>query len=449
MKNGYGVNPDLIEYLDQKFKPDLVFMLDCGSNSIESIKYLKKKKIECLVIDHHNINKPYPSATCIINPKKECDYKNYDYYCSAYLTFLFLDVFIKKNSLKINLNDLQIYVALATIADVMPLRKNNRFFLQQTIKNFNLNNNLVFKKIFQIKKIKKKLDYSDLAFLIAPMFNSAGRINDANIIVKLLTSNNEDQIEKIVNKINNLNERRKTIQNIILNNIDLNEYMLEEGIIFIDNMDIHEGVIGIIASKIKELFNKPCIVFSKSNLTYKGSARSSHDFNIGNLIKTCIDKSIVISGGGHNLAAGLNIKKESINMLKQFLNNQYIKNNSINKNLYLSKISFSSLNLKFLDEISKLEPFGNSNENPLFLIENVKIKQPTVINGKLISLYLQHTSNKLIKAISFNPIHSKISYHLLNYKKPINLILKIEKNNWNNKSNIQIEIVDIIISNKA
>lgn len=449
MKNGYGVNPDLIEYLDQKFKPDLVFMLDCGSNSIESIKYLKKKKIECLVIDHHNINKPYPSATCIINPKKECDYKNYDYYCSAYLTFLFLDVFIKKNSLKINLNDLQIYVALATIADVMPLRKNNRFFLQQTIKNFNLNNNLVFKKIFQIKKIKKKLDYSDLAFLIAPMFNSAGRINDANIIVKLLTSNNEDQIEKIVNKINNLNERRKAIQNIILNNIDLNEYMLEEGIIFIDNMDIHEGVIGIIASKIKELFNKPCIVFSKSNSIYKGSARSSHDFNIGNLIKTCIDKSIVISGGGHNLAAGLNIKKESINMLKQFLNNQYIKNNSINKNSYVSKISFSSLNLKFLDEISKLEPFGNSNENPLFLIENVKIKQPTVINGKLISLYLQHTSNKLIKAISFNPIHSKISYHLLNYKKPINLILKIEKNNWNNKSNIQIEIVDIIISNKA
>src|SRR5210317_173283 len=249
MKNGYGVNLNLIEYLEQKFKPYLVFMLDCGSNSSEPIKYLKKKKIECLVIDHHNINKPYPEATCIINPKKECIYSIYDYYCSAHLTFLFLDVFIKKNSLKINLDDLQIYVALATIADVMPLRKNNRFFLQQTVKNFNLNNNLVLKKIFQIKKIKKKLNYSDLAFLIAPMFNSAGRINDANIIVKLLTSNNEDQIEKIVNKINYLNERRKAIQNIILNNIDLNEYILEEGIIFINNKDIPESIIGIIASK--------------------------------------------------------------------------------------------------------------------------------------------------------------------------------------------------------
>jgi single-stranded-DNA-specific exonuclease len=449
IKNGYGVNLDLIEYLDQKFKPDLVFMLDCGSNSSEPIKYLKKKKIECLVIDHHNINKPYPEATCIINPKKECNYNIYDYYCSAYLTFLFLDVFIKKNSLKINLDDFHIYVALATIADVMPLRKNNRFFLQQTIKNFDLNNNLVFKKIFQIKKIKKKLDYSDLAFLIAPMFNSAGRINDANIIVKLLTSNNEDQIEKIVNKIDNLNERRKKIQNIILNNINLNEYILDKGIIFIDNIDIHEGIIGIIASKIKELFNKPCIVFSKSNLTYKGSARSSHDFNIGNLIKTCIDKSIVISGGGHNLAAGLNIKKESINKLKQFLNNQYIKHKSIKKNLYVSKISFSSLNLKFLDEILKLEPFGNLNEKPLFLVENIKIMNSSVINNKFITLYLKQSSKRLIKAISFNPIQSKISDYLLNYVKPVNLILKIDKNNWNNKTNIQIEIVDIIIPNKA
>ena len=344
---------------------------------------------------------------------------------------------------------MHIYVALATIADVMPLRKNNRFFLQQTIKNFDLNNNLVFKKIFQIKKIKKKLDYSDLAFLIAPMFNSAGRINDANIIVKLLTSNNEDQIEKIVNKIDNLNERRKDIQNIFLNNIDLNEYMLEKGIIFIDNKDIHEGIIGIIASKIKELFNKPCIVFSKSNLTYKGSARSLHDFNIGNLIKTCIDKNIVISGGGHNLAAGLSIKKENINKLKQFLNHQYIGNKSIKKNSYVSKISFNSLNLKFLDEISKLEPFGNLNEKPLFLVENIEIINSSIINNNFITLYLKHSSKRLIKAISFNPIKSKISDYLLNYVKPVNLILKIDKNNWNNKTNIQIEIVDIIIPNNA
>ena len=449
MKNGYGVNPDLIKYLDQKFKPDLVFMLDCGSNSIEPIKYLIKKKIECLVIDHHNINKPYPSATCIINPKKECDYKNYDYYCSAYLTFLFLDVFIKKNSLKINLNDLQIYVALATIADVMPLRKNNRFFLQQTLKNFDLNNNLIFKKIFQLKKIKKKLDYGDLAFLVAPMFNSAGRINDANIIVELLTTNNEDEIEKIIIKLDNFNTRRKKIQNNFLNNNDLNKYTFEKGIIFIDNKDIHEGIIGIIASKIKELFNKPCIVFSKSNSIYKGSARSTYDFNIGNLIKTCVDKNILISGGGHNLAAGLNIKKENIKDFKQYLDNQYFKDKSINKNKYISKISFSSLNINFLNEISKLEPFGNLNENPFFLVENVKIKNPSIINDKLITLYLKQSSKSLIKAISFNPIQSKISDHLLNYIKPVNLILRLHKINWNNKTNIQIEIVDIIIPNKA
>lgn len=449
IRDGYGVNYDLIKYLVKNFNPDLVFMVDCGSNSNEPINYLKKKNIECLIIDHHNINKPYPAATYIINPKKECDYKIYDYYCSANLTFLFLDVFIKKNSLKVNLKDLHIYVALATIADVMPLRKNNRFFLQQTLKNFDLNNNLILKKIFQFKKMNKKLDYGDLAFLIAPMLNSAGRINDANIIVKLLTTNNEDQIKKIVTKLDYFNTLRKDIQNNFLNNKNLEQYTFEKGVIFIDNENIHEGIMGIIASKIKELFNKPCIVFSKSNSIYKGSARSTYDFNIGNLIKTCVDKNILISGGGHNLAAGLNIKKDNIKDFKQFLDSQYFKKKSINKNKYISKISFSSINLKFLKEISKLEPFGNLNENPFFLVENVKIKNPSIINGKLISLYLKQSSKNLIKAISFNPIQSKISDHLLNYTKPVNLILKLNKINWNNKTNIQIEIVDIIIPNKA
>ncbi|SMF75483.1 single-stranded-DNA-specific exonuclease RecJ [Candidatus Pelagibacter sp. HIMB1321] len=449
IRDGYGVNYNLIKYLVKRFNPDLVFMVDCGSNTNEPINYLKKKNIECLIIDHHNINKPYPAATYIINPKKECDYNIYDYYCSAFLTFFFLDVFIKKNSLNVNLKDLHIYIALATIADVMPLRRNNRFFLQQTLKNFDLNKNLIFKKIFQLKKIKKKLDYNDLAFLIAPMFNSAGRIHDANIIVKLLTTNNEDQIKKIIIKLDNFNTHRKNIQNNFLNNNDLNKYTLENGIIFIDNKDLHEGIIGIIASKIKELFNKPCIVFSKSNSVYKGSARSTYDFNIGNLIKTCVDKNMLISGGGHNLAAGLNIQKNNIKDFKKFLDSQYLKNKSINKNKYISKISFSSLNLKFLNEISKLEPFGNLNENPYFLVENVKIKNPSVINDNLITLYLKQSSKSLIKAISFNPIRSKISDYLLNYINPVNLILRLDKINWNNKTNIQIKIVDIITPNKA
>ena len=116
---------------------------------------------------------------------------------------------------------------------------------------------------------------------------------------------------------------------------------------------------------------------------------------------------------------------------------------------YVSKISFSSLNLKFLDEISKLEPFGNLNEKPLFLVENIKIIKSSIINNNFITLYLKQSSKRLIKAISFNPIKSKISDYLLNYVKPVNLILKIDKNNWNNKTNIQIEIVDIIIPNNA
>jgi len=442
--DGYGASINLIKKLVIEKFPRLIIMVDCGSRSNDSVEFLNNNGIETIIIDHHNVNKPYPKSKVLINPKKECDYRQYDYYCSAFLTYSFLDFYIKKNNSKINIKNELIFVALAIIADVMPLRENNRYLLKKIIKKFDLNKNMIFKNFFKLNQINKKLDFDDLGYTIAPIINSAGRINNANKVVELLTSVNEEKIKNISNDLFKLNLKRRNIENMLIKKINFKKLTNEKGIIFYFDPEISEGIIGIIASKLKEYFNRPTIVFTKSGNLIKGSARSIPSFNIGQYIDKAIEKNILSSGGGHNLAAGVILHKNKINKFKKFLDDVYQKKIFSRSRKYISKISFSSINMNFLNEIDKLAPFGNQNTKIIFLIENVRILKPLVIKDKVVTCYIKSKTNKLIKAISFNPIESQISLNLLNQKKEISILAKINKNIWNNKTNIQLEIVDVI-----
>ena len=162
-------------------------------------------------------------------------------------------------------------------------------------------------------------------------------------------------------------------------------------------------------------------------------------------MQNSIQKKIVISGGGHNLAAGLLLKKNNINLLKKFLENTFDKKSFSQKSTFIQEISISAINKNFIKNINKIAPFGNQNSNPCFLIKNIKIINPIIINDKYISFFIKSSSGKMIKGISFHPIKSSISMYLLNYKKSVNLILRINENTWNNKSNVNIHMVDLII----
>ena len=332
----------------------------------------------------------------------------------------------------------------------MPLRENNRYLLKKIVKEFDLNKNKIFKNLFKLNKINKKLDFDDLGFIIAPIINSAGRINDANKVIKLFTTNNDEHIDKISNTLFRLNLKRRSIENTLIKKIDLKKFTNNNEILFYFDPEISEGIIGIIASKLKEYFNKPAIVLTKSGNLVKGSARSIPSFNIGKYIDKAIEKNILLSGGGHNLAAGVTLQKNRINELKKFLNEIYSKEILSSSNKYISKISFNSININFFNEMNKLAPFGNQNSKLIFLIENVKIIKPILIKDRFISCYIKSKTKKLIKAISFNPIESSISLNLVNKKNEVSILTRINKNNWNNKTNIQLEIVDVIcLSNNA
>ncbi|MDB2655266.1 DHH family phosphoesterase, partial [Candidatus Pelagibacter bacterium] len=183
-KDGYGASKKLFQKLILK-KPELIIMVDCGSTSNEAIDYLNKHNIKSIIIDHHEINKPYPKSNVIINPKKELVTKESSFLCATALTYFFIEFIIQKTKSNFKISKFLIYVLLATICDVMPLRKINKIIAQNTIDDFNIKNYEAFKFIFEQYNLKKKLTIDDLGFLIGPIINAGGRLNYSKYGVEL------------------------------------------------------------------------------------------------------------------------------------------------------------------------------------------------------------------------------------------------------------------------
>jgi len=445
--DGYGPSIMLFNKLILK-KPKLIVMVDCGSTSIKEVDYLNKHNIKSIIIDHHEINKPYPKSNVIINPKKDITYSLKNYFCAATLTYFFLDIVIKKTKSSFNLSNYLIYVLLAIICDVMPLRKINRSIALNLISNFKIKNNIVFKTLYELSEKKNILTIEDLGFFIGPIINSGGRLSNSIISANLLICNNSLIVKDLSKKLIKLNNKRKKIEEHILNqiNFELIEKQNKDIIVYY-SPDINEGIIGIVASRLKDYFNKPSIVITNSKNVLKGSARSTTHYNIGNIIKKLIDKEIVINGGGHNMAAGFTLKKNKLDVLENYILNDYaIKNkNLITFNTYDAEISNSAINQNFNNEINKLQPFGNENPKPLFLIKNLRISKVAVFKNKHISIILKPKVGRSIKGISFNSFNTSIGNYLVSYKKTINVIAQINENIWNNKKSILLNVKDILI----
>ena len=446
-KDGYGATKKLFKKLILE-KPKLIIMVDCGSTSNEAIDFLNDNEIKSLIIDHHEINKPFPNANSIINPKKDNGYREYDYLCATSLSYFFLDLLIKKIKSEINISDYLIYVLLATVCDVMPLRKLNRLIALNALKNFDITKNLPLNTLFKLNEKKNKININDLGYLIGPILNAGGRLGKSQYATELLSSNNDLVVNDRSKSLIKLNDKRKEIENLILEEIDFKKIEKEnKDVIIYYNPNINEGLIGIIAARLKDYFNKPSFVITASNELLKGSARSIYNYNIGRVIKNSLDKNIIIKGGGHNMAAGFTLDKVNLKDFENYILEDFLKSNILHDNIfsYESEVSSLALNQDFYEDLKKLEPFGTGNPVPTFMLRDLRIIKPTVLNNKHISVILKSKTGLLIKSISFNSINTKIGEHLINYKDTLNIIGQINENIWNNKKTLQLTIRDLIL----
>ena len=441
--DGYGVSRNLLKKLKNRLT-ELVIIVDSGSKSYEAIDYLNDLNIKSIIIDHHEISKPFPKSTVLINPKKNNDNHNQINLCASALVYFLIDVLKKELNLKISTKLNLFLTALATICDVMPLRGLNRNIIIKAFKEYNFKNSYFINYLLMQIKKDNSLEYDDFGYIIGPVLNSGGRLNKSHLPVNLITSSNENEIKKISDNLINLNNKRKDIEKRIIREINKkNLTLIKNQILIIKDITIPEGLIGIIATRFLEKFNKTTIVITQSGNLLKGSARSTSKINIGSIINNGVLNKILLKGGGHQMAAGFLLKKNNFDDFKNYLNNYKISNQSDTK-YYVSKISSSAINLEFVRDINKLAPFGNLNENPVFLVENLKICKPKTINKSHIFCLLKAKNKKFFDAIAFNVINTKIEDYLLNYKNEIKVLCKFYLSS-HKKNKINIHIVDIII----
>ncbi len=443
--DGYGPNIKILKKLVEKKKYDLIFFLDCGTNSSDEINFLEQKGLKTIIIDHHNVFKiKNYSNTIIINPKKKLKSKKFNSFCATVLVFFFIKYFnlnyVKK---KINNRKYLFFSAIATICDQMPLRDLNRDIVREGLNIFDTNIFFNLKKIFNPKR---KISSSDIGYILGPILNSSSRLGYPDLVMKLLIENNKETINKISEKLLNLNQRRKNLQFETFTKINKNIKIHKNKVIFKFEKNINEGLLGVIAANFVDKYNKPSLIFTTSNGFIKCSARSVHDFDIGKIFNLAYENKIILKGGGHSMAAGCILNKDKIKVFENFLNDNYLKKfkSSPNVKYFTSEQNIDSLKIFAKKELQLIEPFGNNNINPIFLIKKNKIVKYKVINQRHLHLMIKNKFNKFCMCFVFDAVDTKLGHILTNSKKEIDLLVQINNKIINKNTDFNLIIKDAI-----
>ena len=460
-KEGYGPSAEGFNNLI-KIGAKIIFTVDCGTLSFEPIKFAQSKNVDVIVLDHHQSDVKLPNACAIINPNRYDDASDLTYLCASGVCFIFLIALNKKlrdedwfNKNKIDEPDILNFldlVSLATVCDVVPLIGLNRAIVKQGLKIIKRRSNLGLKTLYDLCEIESQPTTFDLGYKLGPRINAGGRVGNASHGAELLTSDDPQKTYQIAVDLNKSNKERQSIELLLSEKIfsELKNFH-NHPVLVLSGNNWHEGIIGIIASRIKEKYNKPTILISLNKDIGKGSARSVVGFDIGSQIIKAVQLNILEKGGGHKMAGGFVIKKEKIPLFRELLIKNYEKLNvNISKslNIYLdSVIAPSALNEKFFEEINYLGPFGSGNSEPKFVIENIKVISSNIVGNNHIKSILIGKDGSKFKSIAWNAKNSPLE-PLLNAKnkKRINIAGKMTLNEWRGEKNIEFTIEDISLN---
>ena len=342
---GYGPSIKGFEKLIKK-KVDLIFTVDCGTLSYGPISFAKKG-IDVIVLDHHQCEIKLPDAHSIINPNRLDDESDLKYLCASGVTFLFL-IALNKHLREINYFDnikepdlLQLLdlVSLGTICDVVPLVGLNRVFVKQGLKILNKKNNLGIKNLINISKIENTTTTYHIGYQLGPRINAGGRVGKSSHGVNLLLNPSPKETFQIALELDQFNKERQLMEKELLAKVlTESEKSLNDPILVLSGVNWHEGIIGIVASRLKDKYNKPTILISIKDGMGKASARSIFGFDIGSLILSALNEKIIVKGGGHKMAGGFTIDESKIEIFKNFSKKKFSKikpDSSKNKKLVL------------------------------------------------------------------------------------------------------------------
>jgi len=460
-KEGFGPNEKaFLEFID--LGVNLIFTVDCGTLSFEPIDFAKKKNIDVIILDHHQSEIKLPAAHSIVNPNRYDDRSELNYLCAAGVCFMFLVALNKKlrdqnwflsNSIREpNLMNILDLVSLGTVCDVVPLVGINRAFVRQGLKVLKKKDNLGLKTLIEVCNIERNITAHELGYVLGPRINAGGRVGKSTHGANLLLNQNPKNAFKLAVDLNTYNEERKILETALLSKILNTDYKNNiDPVMILHGENWHEGIIGIIAARVKEKFNKPTIIISVNNGIGKGSGRSIHGFDLGSAVIGAVQSGFLIKGGGHKMAAGFTINMDKFTDFKEFIFRKY---KSINMNLEEKKnyyfdveIAPSAVNIDFFEKVNLLAPFGSGNPEPRFVIKDVKIVNSKIVADKHIKIIFVGSDSTTLKAISFNSVETPLGSYLLKRNiKPFDIAGKLSLNEWRGQRNVEFIIDDISVT---
>ena len=335
---------------------------------------------------------------------------------------------------------------------MVPLVELNRAIVKQGLKIIKSRTNLGLKTLYDLCKIESQPTTFELGFVLGPRINAGGRVGKSSHGAELLISNDPQETYKIATDLDKSNKERRSIELILSEevNSEVKKYHNHPVLVMSGNQ-WHEGIIGIVASRIKEKYSKPTILISLNKNVGKGSARSIAGFDIGSQIIKAVQSGILEKGGGHKMAGGFTLKEEKIDTFRDFLIKNFeksFKNQQANTNLYIDTIiAPSALNEKFYQEVNCLAPFGAGNSEPKFVIENIKVISSYIVANNHIKSSLIGKDGSTFKAFSWNAMNTPLEHFLdKKNKKEMNIVGKMRLNEWKGKKNIEFMIEDISTS---
>lgn len=449
---GYGISFKGVDHAAQHGYT-LVIALDCGIKESERVDYATSKGIDFIICDHHQAGETIPSAVAVLDPKRpDCPYP-FKELSGCGVGFKLLQAFAMRNDIPFELLvpflDL---VAVSIASDIVPITGENRILAHFGLKRLNSDPRQGLKSIIDISGIKgKEIFISDIVFRLGPRINAAGRIEKGKTAVDLLVAENLADAETISRQINEDNNTRKDIDRAITQEamalIAGSDDMSKRKTTVLYNPNWAKGVVGIVASRLIEVYYRPTIVLTESNGLVTGSARSVEGFDLYKAIESC--SHLLESFGGHIYAAGLSLKKENLTaFIEEFEKNVAATITPIQQIPQIAvdlKLNLDDINPKFYRILKQFEPFGPENMTPVFVSENVCEKN----TGKLVGKECEHLKFDLSKeneigkpfpAIGFKMAHF---FNLINDNKPFDICYSVEEDEFNGSKKLQIKIRDI------
>ena len=442
LNEGYGLNKEAVKNISEQGYT-LIITVDCGISCIEEIEYAKELGMEVIVTDHHEPGQIIPDCLAVVDAERKDNKYPFNQLAGVGVVFKL----IQSISLKLNLEAKEYLkyldiVCVGTISDIVPLIDENRVITKLGLKLVEKTRNIGLKTLLESTGYKE-INSTTISFGIAPRINACGRMGEEKEALELFLTNNIQEAKQISERLNQYNiERQETEKQIFKQAIqEIEEENKDVPSIILGKEGWHHGIIGIVASKVTDIYFKPSILICFEGEEGKGSGRSIPGFDLHDAVMNC--NTYVEKFGGHSMAIGINVKKENFEKFKKEFE-EYVQNSHINDIIPIIKIDkeidLRKINIQDIRDLKLLEPYGEANKMPLFLIKNMKIQSiRTLSEGKHIKLKLG-IDNYIADAIGFN-MGNIAEQYLIGDR--VDVVGSLEINDFGDNENIQINLKDI------